>query len=417
MLDHLQLWVAFLRVCLKQGYRKKMKILMVNNQLSVLGGSETYMFSVGEELSRRGHDVQYFGKKSLDSKHTNSFGIYARNSLNPFSIIVNKRNVKFFGRILDLYKPDIIHINLMYFVLTPQIINEAVLRNIPIIHTVHDAKIVCPNHRLYDVDCQLPCMDCLYYGYKKCVEKRCIKKSKLLSKLAVKESVFYDKNGLYNKIDTIIFPSNFMKQIHIEHGISKKQAVVLHNFTRLDFDKTKTSKSANNKYVLYFGRLSVEKGMKLLAATIEATPDISYIIAGDGPCSKLFNEYSNCKCVGFVTGEKLVDLIQQASICVFPSIWYENCPMSILESIALGTPVIGSNIGGIPELINDGFTGYIFNPFDLDDFVSKLTKLYNDESKLIEMSMNCLNTENVRNVSSYVDELEIIYKKAKEAHQ
>ena len=147
-----------------------MKILMVNNQLSVLGGSETYMFSIGEELTKRGHDVQYFGKPDPDGKHGNLYGIYAKRSFNPFSFKVNKHNVKQFARILDLLKPDVVHINLMYFVLTPEIVNEASKRNIPIIHTVHDPKIVCPNHRLYISQRQQSCMRCLDNGLNNCIQ-------------------------------------------------------------------------------------------------------------------------------------------------------------------------------------------------------------------------------------------------------
>ena len=382
---------------------------MVNNQLSVLGGSETYMFSIGEELTNRGHDVQYFGTPDPDRRHGNSFHIYAKRSLNPFSFKINRYNVKQFAKILDLFEPDIVHINLMYFVLTPEIINEASKRNIPIVHTVHDPKIVCPNHRLYISQRNEPCMRCLNNGLNNCVKNKCIKNSGLLSRIAVDETEHYRKKGLYKKIDIFIFPSLFMKNIHIGHDVDEKRSVVIHNFSRIKKETFLDNQKFDDKYVLYFGRVSTEKGMSILADVIKNTPNIKYKIAGDGDCKNLFEHLDNCELLGFLSGGELVKTIKNASICVFPSIWYENCPMSVLESKALGTPPIGARIGGIPELIEDGETGFLHNPADSNDLRLKIETLFFNDDLLKQMSENCVTTLSMEDLGGYISKLEKIY--------
>ena len=386
-----------------------MKILMVNNQLSVIGGSETYMFAVGDELSTRGHDVQYFGREDLSGKYGNIYNIYAKSSLNPLKQIKNKNNAKLFGEILDKYRPDVVHINLMYFVLTPVIVYEAKKRGIPIVQTVHDPKIVCCNHRLYITHKERPCKLCIEKGNGECLKNKCVKNSILLSLLAKKEADYYAKKETYREINKYIFPSEFMKNIHVGKYIDEQQAVVLHNFSRLENKKDKTQNKQGSKYVLYFGRISAEKGVRVLIDVMNNTPDINYIAAGTGPLEEEIKKVNNCQYVGFKSGEELERLISGASLTVFPSIWYENCPMSILESIALGTPVIGANIGGIPELIEEGSTGVVCKSGDIADLELKIKQLYNDDILLAKMSKNCKEAKQLSSVKEYVDALEKIY--------
>ena len=386
-----------------------MKILMVNNHLSVLGGSETYMFSVGEELKSKGHDVQYFGLRDPKGNHGNAFGIYAKKSYNPFAVISNKSNARRFAKLLDKFEPDVIHINLMYFILTPAIIDEAIKRNIPIVQTIHDPKIICPNHRLYLPREHKACALCVESGLRHCVSKKCVKNSTFFSYLAARETQYWQKNGLLEKIDRFIFPSVFMKDVHIAAGLDEERTTVLRNFTRIARVAEMPSDKFSDRYVLYFGRLSTEKGMRVLAETIRKSPGVKYKIVGSGDCGELFSGMPNCEVVGFLSGERLVKAIKYASICVFPSIWYENCPMSILESIALGTPVIGSNIGGIPELIDVGKTGFVVKPGDSEALKNAVESLFFDQDLLSSMSKSCVGQVEMDDVASYVGKLTKIY--------
>lgn len=381
---------------------------MVNNQLYVLGGSETYMFSVGDELEKRGNEVQYFGLEDPNHKYGNQFGIYAVRSKSPISYISNKTNIKRFASLLDKYQPDIIHMNLVYYTLTEDIVYEAKRRGVPIVQTIHDPKIVCPCHRFYVEHKGIVCRECLNdSSFKKCVENRCVKGSIIKSKIAQLEAKYYLYKETYSLVDKYIFVCNFMKDQHIGHGVNEKQSTVLYNFSRIN--KRSSISKSKEKYVLYFGRISREKGMEVLAEVCKKTPEIQYKLIGSGNMEYLFKGLSNCELLGFKSGKELEELIANATCSVLPSIWYENCPMTVLESIALGTPVIGSNIGGIPELIKPGETGFVFESGDADALKARIEELYFDRERAHRMAQYCVDDDSLLGIQEYVDKLLDIY--------
>lgn len=162
-------------------------------------------------------------------------------------------------------------------------------------------------------------------------------------------------------------------------------------------------------YVLYFGRFSEEKGIRTLLEACKRLPYIKFIFAGTGPLEKNVNEIINIKNVGLQKGLKLEDLIRKARFSIYPSEWYENCPFSVMESQMYGTPVIGADIGGIPELIDNGKTGVLFESGNVDSLVNAIKELWNDDNKLKEMSDNCKNVQ-FDTIEQYYDKLLSIYK-------
>jgi len=167
----------------------------------------------------------------------------------------------------------------------------------------------------------------------------------------------------YQNVDRYIAVSQFYRNKMIEFGFSPEQVVCIPNY----IDASKFERDyADEGYALYFGRLSHEKGLDHLLEAAALVPNIPLYVAGTGPSEELLKKQalekglSNVKFLGFVSGDKLLDLISKASFTVIPSVWYENCPMSVLESLALRTPVIGAQIGGIPELVNEGVDGVTY---------------------------------------------------------
>ncbi len=386
-----------------------MKVLMVNNQLYVLGGSETYMFSVGDELAKRGNNIQYFGLEDPNHIHGNEYGIYATKSLTPFSFISNRKNIKRFASLLDQFQPDIIHMNLIYYTLTEDIVYEAKQRNIPIVQTIHDSKIVCPCHRFYIEHKGIACRECLDdSSFSKCIKNRCIKGSMIKSKIAQLEAKYYKNKETYSLIDKYVFVCNFMKEQHIGHGVKEEQSTVLYNFSRIM--KRSSILKSEERYVLYFGRIGREKGMEVLAEVCRRTPDIHYKFVGSGDMEYLFYGLKNCELLGFKSGKELEDIIGGAVCSVLPSIWYENCPMTVLESIALGTPVIGANIGGIPELIKMGETGFLFESGNVFQLEERIKLIFFNKALASKMAIQCINDNCLLSVQEYVDKLEQIYR-------
>ena len=142
-------------------------------------------------------------------------------------------------------------------------------------------------------------------------------------------------------------------------------------------------------YVLYFGRFSEEKGIGTLIKVCKELPDVQFIFAGTGPLEETVNGIKNIKNVGFQKGEALEKLICEARFSIYPSEWYENCPFSVMESQMYGTPVLGANIGGIPELIQVGKTGELFESGNAEDLKKKIEKLWGDKKLCAEYSANC----------------------------
>ena len=378
-----------------------MKILMVNNRLKVFGGEGTYMTSVGDFFQSSGHEVQYFGLKDPEHFHGNAYNLYAKKSKNPLNIFKSKYNAKKFGEILDSFNPDIIHLNLVYFTLTPYILTEASKRNIPVIQTVHDGKIVCPSYQLFISNKNKACDECVDHKFKRCFKNKCVKESLFLSYLAYKEAVYNEKHHYYDLVDSFVFPSKYMMGLHTKYGIDSNKCVYLQNFSRLQKVSTFVEK---DNHVLFFGRLEKIKGVEVLLKVIKEKPEINFIIAGDGNCKTLFDNLANCKSLGFVTKEPLKELIKKAKVCVFPSIWNENCPMGVAESIALGTPVICSNIGGMPELMVDGYNGYLVKPNDSNDLKEKIELAVNDKNNH-KLAENCINSNSLLTIEAYCEKL------------
>jgi glycosyltransferase involved in cell wall biosynthesis len=184
--------------------------------------------------------------------------------------------------------------------------------------------------------------------------------------------------GYYQNVDRYIAVSKFYKQKMLDNGFSEEQVVYLPNF--IDVNQYPLSQE-DDGYVLYFGRLSEEKGVDTLLSAAKQSPDINFIIVGTGPIEAelraIAKDMKNVSFVGFKSGNELSELIAKAAFTVIPSKWYENCPMSVLESFAFGKPVIGARIGGIPELIDEGKDGLCLESSNSHDLSSKIKYLQN----------------------------------------
>lgn len=162
----------------------------------------------------------------------------------------------------------------------------------------------------------------------------------------------------------------------------------------------------------FFGRLSEEKGLKVFLEVCKELPNINFKIAGTGPLEEECQKIKNIDYVGFKTGKDLEQLISKAQFSVYPSIWYENCPLSILESQSMGTPVITANYGGMQELVEKGKTGILINKVDKDNLKKAILELYNNKNEIKKMSEQCIKKRNnMISIEQYCDKIMKIYKK------
>lgn len=392
-----------------------MKILMVNKFLYPNGGSETYMFKLGKYLTSIGHQVEYFGMEHPDRCVSNSADCYTKNMdfhnssavkkvLMSLKTIYSSEARKKIRKVLETFQPDIVHLNNFNFQLTPSIIYEIKAHNIPIVQTVHDPQIACPNHRLYIENESRVCSQCHECNYLPCVKNKCVDNSLLKSIIASLESFIYHKKNTYDLIDCFICPSNFMANTICKNGISKGKIKVLHNYC----ENPDISLREKSDYVLYFGRLSVEKGVNTLIDACKELNSINFVFAGTGNLFDKCKNIDNINAVGFKSGEELKQLIRRAKFSICPSEWYENCSMSIIESLALGTCVIVSNMGGNPELIIPNETGLVFEAGNKEELKKAILQLYNNP-ELNKMNENCLKNS-TNTIEKYTNRLIDIYK-------
>lgn len=391
-----------------------MRILLINKFLYPRGGAETYMLRIGEQLTKNGHEVQYFGMYDEQNIVGNNAESYTENVdfhkkqlsaiTYPFKIIYSRENRQKLKIVLDDFKPDIVHLNNINFQLTPAIIDEIYEQNIPMIQTVHDLQMLCPNHLMFQ-DFKV-CERCKGGNYMECIKHKCIHNSLPKSVIGTLESYLYHIGTTYTKVDAYICPSRFIEGKLLEYSdIYRDKTIFLQNFIELP-----TIKGLQKKpYVLYFGRFYEEKGICVLLDAIKLCPNIHFVFAGDGPLKDLIIG-QNIEYVGFQTGDNLRNLIEEASVSIYPSIWYENCPLSVLESESLGTPVIASNLGGIPELIEDEKTGRIVKEMNADNLAKVIHETIYNKNMLQIMNENCLNKrQTLISIQNYCERLEDIY--------
>ena len=375
-----------------------MKILMVNKFLYPNGGSETYIFKLGKYLQSVGHEVEYFGMAHEGNCVGNSAGLYTSdmdfhtgNKLTqltyPLKTIYSAEAKKKIGIVLNDFQPDVVHLNNFNYQLTPSVV-DAVKRyekksgkSVKLLYTAHDYQLVCPNHRLQTQDGRV-CEQCLDGHYIHCLKNGCIHGSKAKSAIGMAEGALYRLRKTYRAIDCIVCPSAFMKTKLDVNPDLRGKTVVLHNF----IDETKHEKTEKKDYVLYFGRYDKEKGIQNL---LEAT-EIPFVCAGKGDLEDEIDRAPHIKNVGFQSGEDLQKLISEALCSVYPSTWYENCPFSVMESIMYGTPVVGADIGGIPELIDEGKTGFLFESGNTASMVEAIQKITHHPATAQAMQTHCL---------------------------
>ena len=368
-----------------------MKILMVNKFLYPNGGSETYMFTLGEQLTKMGHEVQYFGMEhegrvvgNRVNAYTSDMNFHGGSKLAkltyPLKTIYSGEARKKLRLVLEDFQPDVVHLNNFNYQLTPSVILEVEAwrkqtgRSCRMIYTAHDYQLVCPNHMLYRPEEGRTCEACIGGHYESCMKHRCIHGSRARSALGMLEAKYWNGRNTYALIDRIICCSAFMKEKLDTNLIFRDKTVALHNFVADDLPQAREKRP----YVLYFGRFAAEKGMDMLLAACRELPEVQFVFAGSGPMEGEPAGAPNVKYVGFQQGDALKKLIAEARFTVYPSVWYENCPLSVMESIASGTPVIGARIGGIPELIEDGKTGLLFESGNVQELTKQIRRLWDD---------------------------------------
>lgn len=398
-----------------------MKILMINKFLHPNGGSETYIFKLGAYLESMGHEVQYFGMEhegrcvgNRVNAYTSDMDFHGGSKLSkityPLKTIYSSEARKKLRLVLEDFQPEVCHLNNFNYQLTPSILLEIAKwkkegHPCRVIFTVHDYQLVCPNHMCNNPNTGENCEKCLGGHFGNCTKGKCIHGSLAKSAVGTLEAMLWNGCGVYKNIDVMICCSEFLKTKMDCNPLFAGKTVALHNFV----DKVESGKTEKQDYVLYFGRFSREKGIDTLLKVCKALPEIPFVFAGTGPLEGEIAGVPNIQNVGFQRGQALENLIRQARFSVYPSQWYENCPFSVMESQLYGAPVLGADIGGIPELIEVGKTGELFESGNAAQLKEKIQTLWENRELTDRYSENCAHLR-FDDVEAYTEKLLKLYR-------
>ena len=398
-----------------------MKILMINKFLHPNGGSETYIFKLGAYLQSMGHEVQYFGMEhegrcvgNRVNAYTSDMDFHGGSKLSkltyPLKTIYSSEARKKLRLVLEDFQPEVCHLNNFNYQLTPSTLLEIAKwkkegHPCRVIFTAHDYQLVCPNHMCNNPNTGENCEKCLGGHFGNCTKGKCIHGSLAKSAVGTLEAMLWNGCGVYKNIDVMICCSEFLKTKMDCNPLFAGKTLALHNFV----DKVERKETEKQDYVLYFGRFSREKGIDTLLKVCKALLDIPFVFAGTGPLEGEIAGVPNIKNVGFQRGQALENLIRQARFSVYPSQWYENCPFSVMESQLYGTPVLGADIGGIPELIEVGKTGELFESGNTAQLEKKIRTLWEDRELTDRYSENCAHLR-FDDVAAYTEKLLKLYR-------
>jgi glycosyltransferase involved in cell wall biosynthesis len=361
-----------------------MKVILVNARHYYGGGDSTYTFNLADLLHKNGHEVFYFAMQDDRNLPDPNSDLFVNNidfrelnrHKNPItglkvltSSIYSRVNRIKFAQLLDRVHPDLVHLQNIHAHITPSIIFEAKKRGIPVVWTLHDYKLICPNsHFLVDNTGQI-CEACKGGQFWHAATRQCKKGSFLASTMASIEAYSHQIMKIRNMIDAFLCPSKFLYNKLIDNDF---QVFKLHNIPLFLPVESFYQPLEDDGYLLFFGKLDPIKGIFPLIEAARRTPSVNIILAGRGEDSFLSQLPINVKFVGFKSGNELKMLLTKARATLVPSLWYENQPFSILESFAAGKPVIASDLGGMTELIGKNERGYLFEPGNIQELANTM---------------------------------------------
>lgn len=384
-----------------------MRVLLLNQCHYPRGGADVVYLNTIRLLKSEGHRVACFSSQDglNNSTEWEDFFIPVLDLREAdvtkkigfaLSYLYNKKARASLNRLIDDFQPEVAHVHLFHATLSVSVLEALYKKNVPVVHTVHDYRLLCPVNTMMDSNKNV-CERCVKGSPLNCVIKRCSDGSLAQSSMVAMEAIYWRKfKSPFKYIDHFHFVSDFCRSKHID-AIPELEDVssVHYNFSGIE---RRSAILKEEKYYLYFGRISSEKGiLTLLKAWAKLSPEFRLKVVGTGSMMGEVKDFvskhsiSNVEFLGYKSGDELTEIIAKAFFVIVPSEWYENNPMTIVESYHLGVPVLGADIGGIPEIIVNGKTGFIFQPKNYEDLYRVIVETSKiSETQYLQFSERCM---------------------------
>jgi len=349
-----------------------MKVLIVHNEYARFSGEETVVVAQQEILEHHGDTVSFF-RKGSDRLNDKVLGRAAA----FFSGINNPRSRRKIRAMLKRHRPDIVHVHNVFPWISPAILPECGRAGVPVVMTVHNYRLVCPNglhmpKGRYEI-CEKCCGGKEYW----CVLQNCEQSYAKSLGYALRNYVAR-RLGLFRKNVTLFAClTDFQRQRLMAEGYPADRLRVLPNMCPVRMEVQEDSPGGGD-YVAYVGRISPEKGIEVLLSAAKRLQDVPFRLAGsyDAMPEVVDKGSSNVSFLGNLDTKRLAEFYRQSRLLVLSSRWFEGFPMAIVEAMAHGKAVVAPRIGGIPEIVDDGETGLLFAPGDTEDLAAKVRYLW-----------------------------------------
>jgi glycosyltransferase involved in cell wall biosynthesis len=384
------------------------KLLQIYNQYrSLFGGEETVARQIEGLVEEHGGEARLLMRSSrgLDKTAQGRVRAFVSGIYNPFAARAVAREVEAYG-------PDIVHVHNLYPLFSPSVLVAIRKKGVPIVMTVHNHFHTCPtvDHLRKGKICEL-CVGGREYN---CFFKNC--RGHVFESLgyAVRSAVARKFRLFVDNVNVTIALNEFARGRLILAGFEPERIAVLPNMGRV---KSSERDASRGEYALFSGRMCPEKGAATLLEAAAMVPEVPVRLAGDGPT---FQEHkaaapTNAEFLGQLSADAMDAAYAGARFLVVPSRWFEGCPLVISEAMGHGLPVIASRIGGLPELVEDGETGLLFQPGNAEELAEKMAVLWNEPETCRQLG-KAGREKAVRafNKRYYWDRLQEIYNRATE---
>jgi len=388
-----------------------MRVLQMDACADPVGGANIYMIGLADELARRGHTVGIFGTspdREVDGPRTR---ILRRPSWNPSLLVRDRHLTRALEAFIRKIDPDIIHVHNLYS-LALEVDRCLLASGRPVIQTMHDYSVVCPNAWCVRGDGT----ECPGGAGRQCFEHECEKNYPFDASLVLVTRL---RHRLLRRLMRVVISISCHETALLEkHGFRE----VCQVFNYVDAEKIATPpRSREDRSLLYLGRLDHEKGVAYLLAAmpriLEAEPDTRLTLVGEGPAAgELQGQASRLGLQdrvtfhGKVPYEEVKRFYAVSTLMVLPSVWCENSPLTAYECMVAGLPMVGSRIGGIPDLVVEGETGLLVEPRNPEDIAEKVVHLLRAPEERARMSARARDRAGLFTREKTVDRIEEIYR-------
>ncbi len=362
-----------------------MKILIVHNHYQQSGGERVAVEAQIALLRQRGHEVILYTRDNAEIQH---YSLWQKIRF-LFETLYSQRTGREIRDLVASEYPDVTHVHNVFPLISPAVYRALKESGVPIVQTVHNFRFLCPNALFYTHG--QVCERCKYGNTLHAVRWKCYRRSYILSALYALTIGLHRRWGTFGMIDRFIALTGFTARKLVESGLATPDKVsILGNFLPGPLPEP-GSFEKREPYVVYLGRLSPEKGVEVLLEAVNGLPNLKVKVAGDGPQTGTLRELARqrglhqVEFLGRVVGKGKWDLLREAMAAVMPSVCYENFPFVTLESLAVGTPVVASNLGSLPYIVEDGKSGLLFRPGNARDLRQKLGWVISHPAEALKM--------------------------------